>query len=77
MLLLGGADYRAFNEIITLAAGATGFSYQVEILSDDIAEFPELFQVQLSIEGADSILTLDEENSVANVTITDIISKLT
>ncbi len=78
LLVSDGVDYTAFDEVITLSPGDTGFSYQVEILSDnDIEVEPELFQAQLSIVGTSSSLTLDEDKDLANITITDINSMFT
>ena len=52
------------------------FSYMVEILADSVEELvPEMFRVQLSlVDEATSAITLDEQNDIANVTITDISS---
>ena len=52
------------------------FSYTVEILPDSATELtPEMFQAQLSIEGISTSLSVDEDNDVANIIITDISSE--
>ena len=77
LCITGDQDYVSFNEVITLFPGDNTFSLEVEILPDMVSENnPEMFQAQLSIEGQSSSLTLDSDNDVATVTITDISSML-
>ncbi len=62
--------------MITLFPGDSMFSYTVEILPDSATELtPEMFQAQLSIEGISTSLSVDEDNDVANIIITDISSE--
>ena len=66
--LIGDADYTGFDQNIVLPAGAMDFSYNVTILSDDIVEESEMFDVDLSyVSGSPLTVT----GSDATVTIVD------
>ena len=64
----GDADYTGFDQNIVLPAGSTEFSYNVTILSDDIVEDSEMFDVDLSYVSGSPLTVTGPD---ATVTITD------
>ena len=58
IVLIGGIDYVAFDEVIDLEAGTTGFTYNVTIKSNLEAEPIETFNAIMSfVSGGTLIVT--------------------
>ena len=58
IVFIGGVDYVAFDEVIDLQVGATGFIYNVTIRSNPAAEPTETFNVIISfVSGGTLIVT--------------------
>ena len=58
IVFIGGADYEAFDEVIDLQPGTTGFTYNVTIRSNPAAEPTETFNVIISfVSGGTLIVT--------------------
>ena len=58
IVFIGGIDYVAFDEVIDLQAGATGFTYNVTIRSNPASESTETFNVIISfVSGGTLIVT--------------------
>ena len=72
IVLIGGIDYVAFDEVIDLEARTTGFTYNVTIRSNSDAEQIETFNVIMSyVSGGFLIVTQD----TATVQISDVDGK--
>ena len=60
VVFIGNVDYAAFDELIDLQAGATGFTYNVTIISNPGAESTEIFNIIMSfISGGTLRVTQD------------------
>ena len=58
IVFIGGVDYIAFDEVINLQAGSTGFTYNVTIISNPIIEPTETFNATVSfVSGGNLTIT--------------------
>ena len=58
VVFIGGVDYVAFDEVIDLQAGTTGFTYNVTIISNSITEPTETFNATMSfVSGGNLTVT--------------------
>ena len=73
IVFIGGVDYVAFDEVIDLQAGTTGFTYNVTIRSNPAPEPTETFNAIISFVSG-KILTVIQDT--ATVQISDVDGKL-
>ena len=58
IVFIGDVDYVAFDEVINLQAGSTGFTYNVTIRSNPVTEPTETFNVTMSfVSGGNLTIT--------------------
>ena len=58
IVFIGGVDYVAFDEVINLQAGSTGFTYNVTIISKPGTESTETFNATMSfVSGGNLTIT--------------------
>ena len=68
IVIIGGVDYVAFDEVINLQAGSTGFTYNVTIRSNSGNESTEIFNIIMSFVSGD---TLRVTHNTATIQILD------
>ena len=69
IVFIGGVDYVAFDEVIDLQAGTTGFTYNVTIISNSAAEPTETFNAIISFVSEAALLVTQ---NTATVQIADV-----
>ena len=68
IIFIGGIDYLAFDEVIDLQAGSTGFTYNVTIISNPVTEPTETFNATMSFVSGE---TLTVTHNTAKIQIID------
>ena len=66
IVFIGGVDYVAFDEVIDLQVGATGFTYNVIIRSNPAAEPTETFNAIISFVSG-GILTVTQGTATIQI----------
>ena len=67
IVFIGGVDYVAFDEVIDLQAGATGFTYNVTIRSNPGFEPIETFNVIMSFMFGGTLIVVTHNTAIIQI----------